>query len=163
MTKPTTTHASWGAGRPHLIITGPDGSHREHVLEGGAFRIGSGADSEIRVEGIETLAAEIRHDENDEFVYLPYAPGETNARLQPMTTVGGQDGEVLRTGARFTLGDWTFVFARDEFADHGRPYGGRQGGEGTIQPTQPPRPDYSDEPALSDEPAADEPGRDMER
>jgi hypothetical protein len=53
------------------------------------------------------------------------------------------EGAILRTGARFTMGGWTFVYARDEFADHGRPYGGREGGEGTYQPQQPERPDYT--------------------
>jgi hypothetical protein len=41
------------------------------------------------------------------------------------------------------MGPWTFVYARDEYADHGRPYGGREGGEGTHQPRQPERPDYT--------------------
>ena len=31
---------------------------------------------------------------------------------------------------------------RDEFADHGRPYGGREGGEADVQRPQPPRPEY---------------------
>ena len=46
------------------------------------------------------------------------------------------------TGAQFTIGDWMLVFSRDEYADHGRPYGGRNGGEGTHQERQPERPDY---------------------
>jgi hypothetical protein len=58
------------------------------------------------------------------------------------------DRQVLRTGAQFVLGPWRFVFMRAEFADHGRPYGGREGGEGEVQPDQPPRPDYRE--GLSD-------------
>jgi hypothetical protein len=142
MSNPTTTHAEWGAGRPRLIIS-RDGRHHEEELVGELLRIGSGADAEIRLEDIDPLAGEIRHDENDEFVFVPHAPGETNARLQPQESAQGQDGEVLRTGARFTLGDWTFVFMRDEFADHGRPFGGREGGEGEKQPEQPERPEYT--------------------
>jgi len=144
MSDPTTTHAEWGAGNPRLIIS-RDGQHHEEPLQGELIRIGSGADADIRLEGIEPAAGEIRHDDRDEFVFVPHAPGETNARLQPQEAAEGQDGEILRTGARFTLGDWTFVFTREEFADHGRPFGGREGGEGEKQPEQPERPDYSAE------------------
>ena len=142
MSNPTTTHASWGAGRPRLIVS-REGLHDEHELEGERVLIGSGADADIRLDGLDAVAGEIRHDDRDEFIFVPHAPGETNARLQPQEAAEGQDGEMLRTGARFTLGDWTFVFMRDEYADHGRPFGGREGGEGTEQPEQPERPDYA--------------------
>lgn len=142
MSNPTTTHASWGAGSPRLIIS-RDGRHHEEELHGRLITIGSGQDADIRVDGLDAVAAEIHHDDHDEFVLVPRVPGETNARLQPQEAADGEDGEVLRTGARFTLGDWTFVFTREEYADHGRPYGGREGGEGTAQPEQPPRPDYA--------------------
>jgi len=42
------------------------------------------------------------------------------------------------------MGEWRFTFARDEYADHGRPFGGREGGELADQPVQPPRPDYAE-------------------
>jgi hypothetical protein len=61
------------------------------------------------------------------------------------STHPGERMQTLRTGARFTIGEWTLVYARDECADHGRPYGGRLGGEYSDQPLQPERPDYSDE------------------
>ena len=141
MSEPTTTHASWGAGDPHLIVS-RDGRHHEEALDGELIVIGSGSDADIRLDGLDPVAGEIRHDERDEFVFVPHAPGETNARLQPQSAAERKDGEVLRTGARFTLGDWTFVFMREEFADHGRPYGGREGGEGEKQPEQPGRPEY---------------------
>jgi hypothetical protein len=130
------------------MITGDD-FHREAPLTLDVTTIGSAADADIRLDGLGTLAAQIFHDENDEFVYIPHEPGETNARLQPQPTANGEDGEVLRTGARFTLGDWRFVFMREEFADHGRPFGGREGGEGDVQPTQPERPDYSSDSGAS--------------
>jgi hypothetical protein len=38
------------------------------------------------------------------------------------------------------LGEWTMSFYREEYADHGRPYGGRIGGELGRQQAQPPRP-----------------------
>ncbi|UUT36268.1 FHA domain-containing protein [Microbacterium elymi] len=137
----TTTHAAWGAGAPRLIVTRED-SRSEVRLKDDVTRIGSGADADIRLDGIGATAAEVFHDEADEYVFIPHESGETNARLRPMDTARGQDGEVLRTGARFTLGDWTFVYMRDEYADHGRPYGGREGGEGSGEPAQPERPDY---------------------
>jgi hypothetical protein len=46
---------------------------------------------------------------------------------------------ILRTGCRLEVGDWVLVFARDEHADHGRPYGGRIGGELGHQRPQPAR------------------------
>ncbi|MGO1547519.1 MAG: hypothetical protein ACTHXL_09220, partial [Microbacterium gubbeenense] len=58
----------------------------------------------------------------------------------------------LRTGASFTAGPWRFVFQREEFADHGRPFGGRQGGELSDQPPQRRRPDYTADPSGSERP-----------
>ena len=46
---------------------------------------------------------------------------------------------LLRTGARIELGPWTLLYAREEHADHGRPYGGRIGGELGHQRPQPRR------------------------
>lgn len=46
---------------------------------------------------------------------------------------------ILRTATRVEIGSWTMTFARDEYADHGRPYGGRIGGELGRQRPQPPR------------------------
>ncbi|MFY9679907.1 MAG: FHA domain-containing protein, partial [Glutamicibacter protophormiae] len=43
---------------------------------------------------------------------------------------------VLRSGARIELGGWRLVFYREEYADHGRPYGGRNGGELAYQRPQ---------------------------
>jgi hypothetical protein len=146
MTKPeiSTTHAGWGEGRPRLIIVG-GGDRTEVALQHDVTRIGSGPDADIRLDGIGTVAGEVVHDEMDEYVLVPHEPAQTSARPEPMGTVTGQDGVVLRTGARFALGSWSFVYMRDEFADHGRPYGGREGGEGEHQRSQPERPDYSAE------------------
>jgi len=149
-----TTHSEWGAGDPRLIVTG-EGSRSEVPLKEDVTRIGSGAEADIRLDGLGALAGEIFHDPRDEYVFIPHEPGETNARLQPMEAAGGQDGEVLRSGARFTLGEWTFVYLRDEHADHGRPFGGREGGEGARQPEQPPRPDYTAEASGQQDGASD--------
>jgi len=35
----------------------------------------------------------------------------------------------LRTGDRIEIGDWTLSYFREEFADHGIPGGGRDGGD----------------------------------
>lgn len=53
------------------------------------------------------------------------------------------DVAVLRTGSRVDLGRWTVTFYREEYADHGRPFGGRIGGElghQRVQPQRRPRP-----------------------
>lgn len=139
---PTTTHAPWGAGNPHLILSGPDG-HGQLPLDRDLVRIGSSTDVECRLDGLEPLHAEVHHDTNDEYVLVLHGPAETSARHEPIPSIGGKPGEILRTGARFVLGEWTFIYSRDEYADHGKPYGGRQGGEGAHEPHQPARPDYT--------------------
>jgi len=137
--EPTTTHAERGAGHPHLIIS--QGGDRDifHLKED-VVRIGSAAGNQVQLPEIESLHATIVHDERDEYVLTLHGPGEMNAASGGP---GEERMEILRTGARFTAGEWTFVFSREEFADHGRPYGGREGGELSDQPAQPARPDYS--------------------
>ena len=49
------------------------------------------------------------------------------------------DGALLRTGTGVSLGRWYVSFFREEYADHGRPYGGRVGGEFAHQRSQPSR------------------------
>jgi hypothetical protein len=140
-TTPGTTHGSWGAGHPHLIVS-QDGTHRIFNLESDNVRIGSAVDSELRLADIDPLHAQIVHDVHDEYVLIPH--GEMDLSHAPMYIEAvDAEGAILRTGARFTMGGWMFVYARDEFADHGRPYGGREGGEGTHQSRQPERPDYT--------------------
>lgn len=139
---PTTTHAEWGAGRPRLLVSGQE--HFEFLVETDRVTIGSGEGADVRVAGIEPIHAEIRHDSEDEYLLVLNGPAETSAAATPRSTLDGIDAELLRTGAQFVLGPWTFVFARDEYADHGRPFGGREGGENSYQLTQRPRPDYSD-------------------
>ena len=46
---------------------------------------------------------------------------------------------ILRTGCGVDLGEWHLSFFREEYADHGRPYGGRLGGELAHQRSQPSR------------------------
>lgn len=141
--EPTTTHAEWGAGNPHLKITG-DGDRFVFNLTADAVRIGSAEGNELRLPDTEPVHAEINHDDQDEYVLTLHGSGEMNAVPNAAETGAGGSSEILRTGAHFTAGPWTLVFGREEFADHGRPYGGRTGGELSDQPPQPARPDYSE-------------------
>ncbi|MFB2596504.1 FHA domain-containing protein [Herbiconiux sp. P17] len=149
--RPTTTHYLPGSGRPRLLFTVGsehwDGRPpREFDLLPGVTTIGSGPDADLRLPGLEPLHAEIRHDADDEYVLHALAPigggsgwpGDVAA--PDGTDRPGQRGRILRTGARLDLGSWRLAYFREEFADHGRPFGGRLGGELSRQKPQPPRP-----------------------
>jgi predicted GNAT family acetyltransferase len=130
----TTTHAAWGAGHPRILVTS---EHERYVYEIDCdlVHIGSAADADLALPATDPLHATIAHDTADEYVLTMVGEGATSH---------GRHG-VLRTGAHFTAGPWQLLFARDEFADHGRPYGGRLGGEVGHQRPQAPRPDYAAE------------------
>ncbi|WP_105565325.1 FHA domain-containing protein [Microbacterium halophytorum] len=150
MTAPqtTTTHGPWGSGNPHLSIRRSD--HRmDFALVSGTVRLGAAPDMELIVPGAEPHHATIVHNEYDEFVLTMHGEGEMNAAPENPN----ERTETLRSGARFTIGGWEFVFWRAEASDHGRPYGGRNGGEGAHEHGQNPRPDYHRE-ALRDAEAA---------
>ncbi|WP_417510123.1 hypothetical protein [Microbacterium sp.] len=140
---PTTTHAEWGAGAPRLLVSREDDRFVHHITID-AVRIGSADGNELQLADTDPVHASIAHDDRDEYVLTLHGAGEMNASPLAAETDGGDRSEILRTGARFTAGPWTLVFSRDEFADHGRPYGGREGGELDDQPAQPARPDYTD-------------------
>jgi hypothetical protein len=140
---PTTTHDAWGAGDPHLRITG-GGDRLVYHLRDDVVRIGSAAGNELVLPSGDPVHATITHDERDEYVLTLHGPGETNAAS---LDASGERSQILRTGASFTVGEWELVFGREESADHGRPYGGRQGGELSDQDLQPPRPDYAEDAA----------------
>ena len=145
----TTTHYTAGAGRPRLIfVIGSENWNgqmpREFDLLPGVTTIGSSPTADLQLDGLEPIHAEIRHDANDEYV------------LHPLGEVGGgshripgerDDGQVLRTGARIEMGQWRMGYFREEYADHGRPYGGRLGGELAYQRPQPSRHRESQPPA----------------
>jgi hypothetical protein len=140
--RPDTTHAEWGAGDPRLLISSDDGDRQVHHITTDSVRVGSAADNEVRLTEADPVHATIVHDDRDEYILTLHGAGEMNANPDSAATAPGEKSEILRTGARFTAGPWTLVFTRDESADHGRPYGGRQGGEFSDQPPQPERPDY---------------------
>ncbi|WP_254367373.1 FHA domain-containing protein [Microbacterium sp. NC79] len=139
----TTTHAERGAGHPRLLITNePERMTYELVDE--VTTIGSSPTCTLTLPDMESLHATITHDDRDEYVVTLHGEGEMNANPTSSATAPGDNTETLRHGAHFTAGAWRFVFQRDEYADHGRPFGGRVGGELSDQPPQPKRPDYSD-------------------
>jgi hypothetical protein len=129
----TTTHHTRGSGRPRLIFVENsqvwDGQvPREFELVADRTTIGSAEDADLRLPGLDKLHAEVIHTEDDEYVLVPHGPvtGSVNSREEA----------VLRTGARVKLGDWALAFFREEYADHGRPFGGRNGGELSYQRPQ---------------------------
>ncbi|MGO2746679.1 hypothetical protein [Microbacterium sp.] len=148
--KPTTTHAAWGAGDPKLRISRDDDRFIHHITTD-TVRIGTADGNELQLADTDPVHATISHDERDEYVLTLHGAGEMNKSA--VDSDGGDRSEILRTGARFTAGPWTLVFGREEFADHGRPFGGREGGELDDQPPQPARPDYTN--SSPDEPEAD--------
>lgn len=136
----TTTHDPSRGGRPRLVLGSDevlpdyDPHPRIHWLKDGTTRIGSAEDCDLQLDGLDALHAEVVHDLDDELVVIAHRP---DVRVNGVPIITRQ---VLRTGSRLHIGGWMFVYARDEYADHGRPYGGRVGGEAGHQRTQPPRP-----------------------
>jgi len=135
----TTTHDPYRGGNPRLSLPlgpYPRWGDRQTVfpLRDDVTTIGSGADCHIRLPGLEPLHAQIRHDDADDFVLVRIgSAAETRVHGSRVDTA------ILRTGCGLELGEWQLSYARDEYADHGRPYGGRIGGELGHQRTQPSR------------------------
>jgi hypothetical protein len=134
----TTTHTPRGSGSPRLVLKKEDmwDGERQPVfwLGGPVTTIGSDSSCDIVLPGIAPLHAVVTHDDADEYVL---------ENCGPETRVHGavvEDSAMLRTGARVDLGPHSLSFFREEYADHGRPYGGREGGEIGHQRSQPPRP-----------------------
>lgn len=156
-----TTHDVHGGGRPRLIFSlggqAPgDARQREFDLIPGVTVIGSGDEADLRLPGLAPRHAEIRCDPEDEYVFVDLgSPQGSRVDGSPMS---GTDGLPLHTGDRIELGDWTLSYYREEFADHGRPFGGRGGGELEWHPVQqPPRP-RGTSPEGGKEPEGDDPG-----
>jgi hypothetical protein len=132
----TTTHDPGRGGGPRLVEVPVAGlartAHPVHWLQQQVTVVGSDPDCEVVLPGLRPRHAEVRHSEEDEFVLVALAP---DVRVH-----GERVRErVLRTGSRIDLGGRQLVFSREEYADHGRPYGGRIGGELGHQRPQPPR------------------------
>jgi hypothetical protein len=98
--------------------------------------LGSGDDCDVRIAGLQPLHAVIERTDQDEYVL-------THVAVTGTSTVAGLPAEasLLRTGAAIALDATSMTFVRAEFADHGRPHGGRLGGEiGRQLPQRKPRP-----------------------
>ncbi|WP_122260715.1 FHA domain-containing protein [Ornithinimicrobium cerasi] len=138
----TTTHDPLGGGTPRLVyylVPPEEGGERQVLpLRRGTTRIGSSAEDDLRLSDLSPGHVEIRRNPaTDEYEAVPVAG--------VVTTVGGAEVSapvLLRTGAVVRAGGRAFTYVRDEYADHGRPYGGREGGEFARQRPQPPRPRY---------------------
>ncbi|MCY0906175.1 FHA domain-containing protein [Arthrobacter sp. H14-L1] len=121
--KPTTTHYSRGGGRPRLIFvrdseTWDGRPPKEFNLTEDITVIGSGPEANFRLPELAAAHGSIVHTDDDEYVFHPGDPANEGAYPN-----------ILRTGARLLLGPWRMVFFREEYADHGRPFGGRTAGE----------------------------------
>jgi hypothetical protein len=130
----STTHdpAQGGAARLVEVKAAWDGARPSvHWLEETTW-IGSDTSCEVRLEGLAPRHAQVVHDEEDEYVLLAV---DGSVRVHGARVAR----QMLRTGARVDLGGYTMVFRREEYADHGRPYGGRIGGELGHQRRQPRR------------------------
>lgn len=130
-----TTHDPDRGGAARLVLV------KEAYLPGEAetvfwlrdgLTIGSGPDCDVRLPGLREQHAVLHHDQDDEWV-IRGVEGITRVHGAPVVR------QSLRTGARVTLGDHELAYYREEYADHGRPFGGRIGGELGRQETQPPR------------------------
>ncbi|GAB3538017.1 hypothetical protein GCM10027403_23440 [Arthrobacter tecti] len=129
----TTTHHTAGSGRPRLIFVQNSESWdgqipREVNLAGSTTVIGSAPESDLVLEGLLPLHATVEHNDDDEYVLIPHGP--VRGSVQP------HEPTILRTGARVHLGSWCLAYFREEYADHGRPFGGRSGGELAYQRPQ---------------------------
>ena len=131
----TTTHDPAGGGQARLVhARGPVDRSRwlpTYWLHDG-LTIGSSETCDVVLGGLAPVHARISHDENDEWV-VHAVDGVVRVHGAPKAS------SILRTGTRVDLGDHTLIYAREEFADHGRPFGGRIGGELGHQVPQPPR------------------------
>lgn len=129
----TTTHHTPGSGRPRLIFVQDSDTWngqipREVNLVGEKLVIGGSPEADLVLDGLEPVHATVEHNADDEYVLIPHGP--VRGSVKP-------DGpSILRTGARVQLGGWCLAFFREEYADHGRPFGGRSGGELAYQRPQ---------------------------
>jgi hypothetical protein len=125
----TTTHDPRGGGNPRLIFSWsawPQEGEVQRVayLTAARTTLGSSPDCDVQIDGLEELHAVIDRTPQDEYVLTHVAPRGTS-------TVAGVRAQrsLLRTGVGVTVGTTQLTYFREEYADHGRPFGGRIGGE----------------------------------
>ena len=134
----TTTHTGDESGAPRLVLKLEDRWENEGQpvfwLTRPLMLIGSDATCDIVLSDIDGVHAVVFHDDDDEYLLDSCGP---EVRVHGAVV---EDSAILRTGARIEVGPHTLSFFREEYADHGRPFGGREGGEFGHQRSQPPRP-----------------------
>jgi hypothetical protein len=135
----TTTHDPRRGGNPRLVLavgsgSRPEGGRVVHPLRRETTTLGSDPACDVRLAGTAASQAAVVHDEDDELVLVDLA-GDGTTRVNGVPV----ERQILRSGSRVELGRWTFAYWRAEYADHGRPYGGRVGGELGHQRPQPGR------------------------
>lgn len=140
----STTDDSPGTGGPRLVLEKQStwSGERQPIFWLGPEEtiIGSDPSCDIVLPGLEAHHATVLRTAYDEYAL---------ASLGPEVRVHGAlvgAAVVLRTGARIDIGSHSLAYFREEYADHGRPYGGRVGGEFGHQRTQPRRPQTGEEP-----------------
>jgi hypothetical protein len=133
-----TTHDPAQGGAARLVLVKDSylpGERQLVVWLHDGLTIGSGPSCDVRLPGLADVHARLRHDADDEWVI--------EALAAPSRVHGAPvESAILRTGARITLGTHQLAYFREEYADHGRPFGGRIGGELGHQRPQPPRPGH---------------------
>lgn len=133
--RPTGTD-SRGAGSPRLAVekAAVMAGEKQAVfwLQGDRIGIGSDPANAVVLPGLEPFHALITRDEQDELVISTAGP---EVRVHGHVV----EQQLLRSGSRIEIGPHTLAYYRDENADHGRPYGGRSGGETGRQRPQPGR------------------------
>ncbi len=131
----STTHDPAGGGGPRLYFPAANtaGARLKVFYLRPEVNVGDREDADLRLPGVAARQATIRRNAQDEYVIEP-APDGLPIRVHGSRILRPTQ---LRTGARIEMGPWTMVYFRAEYADHGRPYGGRQGGEIDQQQWQP--------------------------
>jgi hypothetical protein len=132
----TTTHDPSGGGDPRLVyyrLPPEHGGERQVLpLRRGVTTVGGASDDHLTLPGLRPGHVRVERDPTtDEYLVTP-VEGTT-------TTVAGIPLERpvrLRTGAIIRTSELALTYVRDEYADHGRPYGGREGGEFSRQRPQ---------------------------
>lgn len=133
--RPTTTHDRGRSGGARLVLVRSNvwaGERQPIYWLTDEMSIGSDPACDVALAGLVGQHATITHDEDDEYV-VSAVRGEVRVHGARV------DRARLRTGTRVELGEHQLVFYREEHADHGRPHGGRIGGEAGRQLPQAPR------------------------
>ncbi|HEX2893857.1 MAG TPA: hypothetical protein VHO29_07625 [Marmoricola sp.] len=135
----TTTHDPRRGGHPRLVLAvnqqqRPEDGRVVFPLRSDRTTFGSDRSCDVQLAALAPLQATVVHDDEDELVLVDESgAGSTRVNGLPVWR------KILRTGDRVELGEWTFAYWRAEYADHGRPFGGRIGGELGHQRPQPGR------------------------